>query len=241
MRYSTVYERLFSQESKPGILVLIDPDKVDRDSVEEIVQKINEHDGVKAILVGTSVLLSDDFDEFVSRVRKVSKFPVIIFPGNSLQVSKNADAFLLPSLISGRNPDFLIGEHVKIAVFLKNSGIEVIPTGYMLVESGNYTSVEYISFTRPIPREKIDIAIAHAVAGELLGLKLLYLEAGSGAKYPVPPEMIKSVVDSVSIPVIVGGGLRTRKDVENAINSGASHVVIGTAFEEDPEILQEVL
>ena len=238
---STVYEKLFSNSTDPGVLILIDPDKVNRNEVEELIAKINSHDRVKAILVGTSVLLSEDFNEFVMRVKEVSKYPVIIFPGNSLQVSKNADAFLLPSLISGRNPDFLIGEHVKISVFLKNSGIEVIPTGYMLIESGNYTSVEYISFTRPIPREKIDIAIAHAVAGELLGLKLLYLEAGSGAKFPVPPEMIKSVVDSVSIPVIVGGGLRTKEDVENALASGARHVVIGTAFEENPEILQEVL
>ncbi len=238
---STVYEKLFSDSTDPGVLILIDPDKVNRNEVEELIAKINSHDRVKAILVGTSVLLSEDFNEFVMRVKEVSKYPVIIFPGNSLQVSKNADAFLLPSLISGRNPDFLIGEHVKISVFLKNSGIEVIPTGYMLIESGNYTSVEYISFTRPIPREKIDIAIAHAVAGELLGLKLLYLEAGSGAKFPVPPEMIKSVVDSVSIPVIVGGGLRTKEDVENALASGARHVVIGTAFEENPEILREVL
>ena len=238
---STVYEKLFSNSTDPGVLILIDPDKVNRNEVEELIAKINSHDRVKAILVGTSVLLSEDFNEFVMRVKEVSKYPVIIFPGNSLQVSKNADAFLLPSLISGRNPDFLIGEHVKISVFLKNSGIEVIPTGYMLIESGNYTSVEYISFTRPIPREKIDIAIAHAVAGELLGLKLLYLEAGSGAKFPVPPEMIKSVVDSVSIPVIVGGGLRTKEDVENALASGARHVVIGTAFEENPEILREVL
>ncbi len=239
--YSSIYEKLFSDSTGPGVFVLIDPDKVDRSKLEGIVEKINSSENVKAILVGTSILLSDDFGDFVSRIKRISRYPVIIFPGNSLQVSKDADAFLFLSLISGRNPELLIGEHVKIAVFLKKSGIEVIPTGYMLVESGNYTSVEYISFTRPIPRNKVDIAVAHAVAGELLGMKLLYLEAGSGARYPVPPDMIENVVKSVSIPVIVGGGIRTREDARKAIQSGAKHVVIGTAFEENPEILREVL
>ncbi len=239
--YSSVYEKLFSDGAQSGVFVLIDPDKTSRDNLEQIVEKINGSKNVKAVLIGTSILLSEDFAGFVSHVKKLSKPPVIIFPGNSLQVSKHADAFLFLTLISGRNPEFLIGEHVKIAVFLKNSGIEVIPTGYMLVESGNYTSVEYMSFTRPIPRDKVDIAVAHAVAGELLGLKLLYLEAGSGAKYPVPAHMIERVSKSVSIPVIVGGGIRTREDVEKALQSGAKHVVIGTAFEENPEILREVL
>ena len=159
----------------------------------------------------------------------------MLFPGNSTQLSDKADAMLMLSLISGRNADFLIGQHVVAAPFIKKSGIETISTGYMLIESGTTTSVEYISNTRPIPREKNDIAVATAIAGELLGNKAIYLEGGSGAKMPVPAPMIKAVHRSISLPIIVGGGLRSEDDIKNALEAGADIVVIGTSLESDPE------
>ena len=241
MLLSTIYEILFSKENRnKGIFVLLDPDRTSRKEMVEFLKNITSREKVKGIFVGTSLMFSVDFDSFVKKVKKHSKVPVIIFPGSSLQVSKFADAILFLSLISGRNPELLIGEHVRVAPLIKQLEVEAIPTGYMLIDAGKISSVEFISNTKPIPRNKPDIAVAHAMAAELLGLKVLYLEAGSGAPVPVPQEIIQAVRESVALPLIVGGGLRKREDVEKAFASGADYVVVGTAFEEGNNFLEEV-
>lgn len=239
MSSSTLYERLFLNEDR-GILVLLDPDKIERDKVASYMERLNSKDSIKAILVGTTVMFSLDFDEFVGMIKAHSKMPVIIFPGNSLQISAKADGILFLSLVSGKNPEFLIGEQVKMAPMIKKLGLEAIPTAYMLVESGNLTSVEYVSQTKPIPRNKPDVARAIAMASELLGFKLIYLEAGSGARMPVPQSIIEAVRESVDIPILVGGGIRRREDIDRAFDAGATHVVIGTAIEERIEVIEEL-
>ena len=218
------------EEKGAGFLVLIDPDKFNRDKIDEFI-KASEVGKVDAFLVGGSLLGDDYLSEMISAFKKRTEIPVILFPGGTNQVSPNADAILYLSLISGRNPDFLIGKHVISAPLIKRYQLEAIPTGYMLVESGNTTTAEYISNTKPIPFRKYDIAVATALAGEYLGMKLIYLEAGSGAEYPIPAEMVKAVAENVSIPIIVGGGLRLPKSARNRVEAGASFIVVGNHFE----------
>ncbi len=218
------------EERGAGFLVLIDPDKFNRDKIDEFI-KASEIGKVDAFLVGGSLLGDDYLSDMISAIKERTEIPVILFPGGANQVSPNADAILYLSLISGRNPDFLIGKHVVSAPLIKRYQLEAIPTGYMLVESGNTTTAEYISNTKPIPFRKYDIAVATALAGEYLGMKLLYLEAGSGAEYPIPAEMVKAVAENVSIPIIVGGGLRLPKSARNRVEAGASFIVVGNHFE----------
>ncbi len=218
------------EEKGAGFLVLIDPDKFNRDKIDEFI-KACESGKVDAFLVGGSLLGDDYLSDMISAIKGRTEIPVILFPGGTNQVSPNADAILYLSLISGRNPDFLIGKHVISAPLIKRYQLEAIPTGYMLVESGNTTTAEYISNTKPIPFRKYDIAVATALAGEYLGMKLLYLEAGSGAEYPIPAEMVKAVAENVSIPIIVGGGLRLPKSARNRVEAGASFIVVGNHFE----------
>ena len=218
------------EERGAGFLVLIDPDKFNRDKIDEFI-KASEIGKVDAFLVGGSLLGDDYLSDMISAIKERTEIPVILFPGGTNQVSPNADAILYLSLISGRNPDFLIGKHVISAPLIKRYQLEAIPTGYMLVESGNTTTAEYISNTKPIPFRKYDIAVATALAGEYLGMKLLYLEAGSGAEYPIPAEMVKAVAENVSIPIIVGGGLRLPKSARNRVEAGASFIVVGNHFE----------
>ncbi len=181
------------------------------------------------------------YDSIIELIKEETSKPVLLFPGNSLQLSPKADALLNLSLISGRNPEFLIGEHVRSAMYVKQSGIEVIPTGYMLIEGGNRTSVEYMSNTQSIPRTKTDIAVATAIAGENLGLKAIYLEAGSGAKESVPTVTIEAVKQQTNLPIICGGGIKTKLEIENKWKAGANIVVIGSAFENKPDFLKEFL
>jgi putative glycerol-1-phosphate prenyltransferase len=178
-------------------------------------------------------MLSNEFDKTISRIKENTKAPVIIFPGGVSQVSFEADAILFLMLISGRNPEYLIGNQVHAAPIIKRMELEAISTGYMLIEGGNVTSAEFMSNTKPIPREKPEIAVAHALAAELLGLKILYLEAGSGAKQSVPDAMIKNVSKHCSLPLIVGGGIRTPEEAKNKVKAGASFVVTGTVIEEN--------
>ena len=223
-----------------GYLTLLDPDRL---TVAELAQRaqICAEAGADAILVGTSLMLSMTknaaaFDSLRDRV----KIPVISFPGDAGQVVSTADAILFLSMVSGRNPELLIGQHVRAAPLLKEHGIEVIPTAYMLIESGSLTSTEYISGTRPMPRDKTDIAMAHALAAEYLGMKLVYLETGSGAGSTVPDTLIRAVVDYVDAPVIVGGGIRDADSARAKVAAGASFVVTGTAVEADPGRLREL-
>lgn len=228
----TTFDRILQVKATrgAGYFVLIDPDKWQDGKLVDFAVEASQS-GADALLVGGSLLLSSSFDELVNRVKKQVDIPLIIFPGSPTQVSKYADAVFFLSLISGRNPTYLISEQVRAAPAIKALAIEPISVGYMLIESGGITSAEFMSNTRPIPREKCDIAKATALAAEFMGMKLVYLEAGSGAKKPVPDEMISEVNDYVSIPVIVGGGIRTPEEAAKKIQAGASFVVTGNVLE----------
>lgn len=230
----SVYQYLLDVKKRlgAGFLVLIDPD---RSSLKTIVEQAIKYEetGVDAILIGTSFMMGNGFGNYVEAVRDVVNIPVIIFPGEKSQVTDKADAILFLSLLSGRNPDLIIGEQVKSAPLIKAIGLEAVSTAYLLVDSGQITSVEFISNTKPIPSDKPEIAVAHAVAAEIFGMKLVYLEAGSGAERPVPNEMISAVASGVDIPVMVGGGIRNPETVAQKIASGASFVVVGNHLEQN--------
>jgi putative glycerol-1-phosphate prenyltransferase len=238
MKYASVYSSL--NKAGPGVLALIDPDRVPLDKIGEVTTFVCDN-GVNGILIGSSLLVSPHFDEHVRAVKENASCPVILFPGGSHQVSAHADAIFFLSLLSGRNSEFLIGEQVKAVFLIKECNMEVIPVGYMLIESGKCTAVEYISNTKPIPRSKHDIAVAHALAGQYFGMKYIYLEAGSGAEKSVPKEMVNKVKDNINIPLIVGGGLRTYEDVKASFDAGADFVVLGSIIERSEEQFKEIM
>lgn len=213
-----------------GYIVLIDPDKHSRKQIGELVEAACEGDA-DAIFVGSSIVLNSGFDNLVRLIKRIASVPVILFPGSTMQISRHADAILFLSLVSGRDPNYLIGEQVKAAPVIRHLGVEPISTGYMLIESGKMTSAEFMSNTRPIPRDKFDIAKATALAAEFLGMKLIYLEAGSGAAYPVKTEMIAEVNRYVRTPIIVGGGIRRPEEAHERVRAGASFVVTGNILE----------
>lgn len=221
------------------LAVLVDPDKGSPQSWAHLAA-LADANGVDFFLVGGSLLVHQRLEDCVSTLKKHSNIPVILFPGSPSQVTTLADGILLLSLISGRNADLLIGQHVQAAASLKNSGLQILPTGYVLIDGGAPTTVSYISNTLPIPANKPEIAAVTALAGEQLGLKLIYLEAGSGAENPVPQEMIKAVSKQIDVPLIVGGGIRNGEAAYQACKAGADIIVIGTAFEEQPELLPEI-
>jgi phosphoglycerol geranylgeranyltransferase len=218
------------EQKGAGFFVLIDPDENDLDHLPGFVTQANAN-GVDAFLVGASVLMSGDFERTIKIIKSETDLPVIIFPGSASQVSHLADGILFLTLLSSRNPDFLITEQVKGAPMIKAAGLEPIPTGYLLIESGRMTSVQYVSNSQPIPADKPDIAKVHALAGQYMGMSMVYLEAGSGALYSVPEEMISAVYNYVDIPIIVGGGIRSPEDARGKVEAGASFVVIGNFFE----------
>lgn len=233
-----VYSYLLNvvKEKGAGYLALLDPDRLDDNRIVRLASQCAEG-GADGLLIGSSLLLSTTFDEIVAKIKKNVNIPVVIFPGGPSQVSSHADAILFLSLISGRNPYHLIGDQVRAAPVIKEFGIEPISTGYMLIESGQATSIEFMSNTRPIPRDKPDIAMAHALAAEYLGMKMVYLEAGSGAMYPVSDEMIAAVRDYVSIPIVVGGGIRDSEVALRKVKAGASFVVTGNILEKEENSL----
>ena len=224
------YIKKQKQNQRKMWAVLLDPDKVDLQQFKNLLKRIYEAKP-DFILVGGSFISEQKLSKLVKKLKKHSHLPVLLFPGGQAQISTNADALMLLSLISGRNADYLIGKHVDVAPLLYRSGLEIIPTGYLLIENGHSTSVEYVSNTKPIPRKKTDIALATALAGEMLGLKMLYLEAGSGAKKPVPLKMISTIAKHSRLPLIVGGGIKNKEQMLKAWAAGADLVVIGTAFE----------
>lgn len=232
-----LFERLIDirNEKGAGFFLLLDPDRVDRRRLISVSEMAGQS-GVDAILAGSSFLTSVDFDARMADIKGATDLPVILFPGNATQLSRHADGVLFLSLISGRNPNYLIDEQVKGAPFVKAYGLEAIPTAYMLIESGSLTSVQSVSGTTPIPRDKNDIAMAHALAANYLGMKLVYLEAGSGAAQPVPERMIRAVVEYGGLPVIVGGGIRTPEEATARVEAGASFVVIGTSLEFEDDL-----
>lgn len=218
------------QKNGGGYFILIDPDK---QSPEETVSRAiqSAENGADGILIGGSLLFSVEFDQLLAQVSEKVNCPVVIFPGSLAQISRFADAILFLVLISGRNPQNLIGEQVVASPMIKALGIEPISTGYMLIESGRTTAAQYMSNTRPIPRHKPEIAVAHALAAEYIGMKLAYLEAGSGADHSVPNEMVAACAQTANIPLIVGGGIQTPDEAAAKVQSGASFVVTGTVLE----------
>jgi phosphoglycerol geranylgeranyltransferase len=213
-------------------LVLLDPDKISVDSLTEFV-KYCEKANVDGFLIGGSLMLNNNFEIFIKKVKQNTKVPVIIFPGSVNQVSGAADAILYLSVVSGRNPEHLIGKHVIAAPLIKETGIEPISTGYILIESRVTTTAQYMSGSLPIPRNKPEIAAATALAAEYLGMKFIYLEAGSGAENTVPDEMVKKVSSFCSIPVIVGGGIKTPNVARRKVENGAKVIVTGNFFENE--------
>lgn len=236
---SSIYKSILNSlgQGKKAFAVLVDPDKSNLEEVKELSFSAQAC-GVDYMLVGSSILTNGSMERCIGAIKEFCNIPVLLFPGNTLQVNPLADGILYLSLISGRNPDMLIGNHIISAPLVKAAELEVIPTGYMLVESGNITTVSYMSNTIPIPRGKNDIAACTAMAGEMLGLKLMYLEAGSGAKRMVPPEMIQAVKKSIGVPLIVGGGICSAGMAEACCKAGADIIVVGNALEKDMRLME---
>ena len=225
------YLQSILMKHRAGYFVLVDPDQHTVSSCARLGE-LAEESGVDAILLGGS-FLTVDLDPIAKSLKKATSLPIILFPGSALQLSQNADAILYLSLISGRNPHYLIGEQVKAAPLIRDIGLDTIPTGYMLIESGTSTSVSFMSGSAPIPRDKLDIAWAHALAAQFLGKKLVYLESGSGAKNSIPNELVKAVNSYIDIPIIVGGGIRSPESAYEKVQAGASFIVTGTVIEND--------
>ena len=226
-----------SISTKKGFAVLVDPDRQTEHQLDQLVHSFKKSPP-DVILVGGSLVFKP-VDQTVAYLKAHTEIPVYLFPGDATQLSDRADGIFFLSLISGRNPEYLIGNHVIAAPHLKRSGIDVIPTGYMLIENGHSTSVEYVSNTKPIPFGKTDLAVATALAGELLGMRMIYFEAGSGAAKTVGIEMISAIRKAVSLPIVVGGGIRTVEDAQNVYHAGADMIVIGTQLEEFPDQISE--
>jgi len=237
----TVYETFLDKKAAglKQLAVLIDPDKSEDKTIAQIAD-LSSKGGVDYFFVGGSLLINNRLDECVKLLKQAGNIPVILFPGNTLQMSWKADAILFLSLISGRNAEMLIGRHVVSAPYLRLSPLEVISTGYMLIDSGQPTAVSYMSNSDPIPRDKDDIAMCTAMAGEMLGLKLIFMDAGSGAQNPVSPLMINHVKQSISVPLLVGGGIRTPEKAAENVAAGADILVIGNVFEKDPSLISEI-
>lgn len=225
----------FPREKSIGLL--LDPDKTFGDQLRYLL-KIAEEYNTDYLLTGGSITFNN-IDRLIESVRKICSLPVVLFPGNLLQLSLNADIILLLSLISGRNPELLIGNHVIAAPFMKEAREKIVSVGYILVSCGSKTSVEYISQTEAIPKDKPEIAVATALAGEMLGMGMIYLEGGSGADNPVPASVIRAVRENISIPLAVGGGIRNKKDVECAFEAGADLVILGNGCEKNPGLLTD--
>lgn len=234
----TIYNDIINDKKKglKKLAVLLDPDKHGENSLVKIIKLCNNAN-VDYFFIGGSLMNASRLDTFIQFIKGRSAIPCILFPGSTFQFSTQADAILYLSMISGRNPDLLIGKHVETSLMIKNSGLEVLPTGYMLIDGGKTTSVHYMSNTQAIPADKPNIAAATALAGELLGLKLMYLEAGSGAINPVSEDTIKLCAQTINTPLIVGGGIKSTKNAQSIIQSGADLIVVGNALENDPELV----
>lgn len=235
--YQSILEKKKHQQK--AFAVLIDPDKLDAVGLQKTIELAVESK-VDYVFVGGSLVVTDTLDQIVAQIKQACTIPVVLFPGSPDQITPKADALLYLSLISGRNPELLIGQHVISAPFVKQSGLEIIPVGYMLIDGGTPTTVSYISNTNPIPSNKNDIAACTAMAGEMLGLKVTYMDAGSGAKNPIPASMIQQVAKHTGTPIIVGGGITTpEKAIENC-KAGADIIVVGNAIEKDSNLIKAI-
>lgn len=236
-----IYPDLLSAKNKgrKKFVVLIDPDKVRLNNIDHIIN-IAHKSKVDYFFIGGSLVVNNMLDQCLEKIKAACDIPMILFPGSSMQLSYRADAILFMSLISGRNAELLIGKQVQTAPYIKMSPLEYLATGYMLVDGGVPTTVSYISNTYPIPNNKVDIAIATAMAGEMLGLKLIYMDAGSGAKIPITTEMISGVSGVIDIPLIIGGGIRDAQKAYENVNAGADILVVGDAIEKDPSLIVDL-
>ncbi len=232
----TILRFLYSlkNEKKAGFFCLIDPDTQAPSESAKLAEKC-QLSGVDVILVGGSLMVRDNFNETVRVIKEQVTIPVLVFPGIFNFVSPYADAILFLSMMSSRNPQLLIGEQVRTAPLIKKYDVEAIPTGYFLIESGSLTSVQFMSSSLPIPRTKYDIAVSHALAAQYLGMKLIFFDGGSGAKQSVPSDMIKKVKENISIPMIIGGGIKTPQEAREKVSAGADFIVIGTAIEKNDQ------
>lgn len=237
----SVYQQIINKKSEgtKQFAVLIDPDKSSIEKIEKLCMLAIDS-GVDYIFVGGSLLTNGNLPNCIRRIKYACNLPVVLFPGNGNQIDAQADAILFLSLISGRNPELLIGKHVVSAPIIREKNLEAISTGYMLIESGRPTTALYMSNTLPIPSDKPDIAACTAMAGELLGMKMIFMDAGSGASFPVNEQMIQTVRKSVEIPLIVGGGINTPEKAATACKAGADMIVVGNSLESDPGIIKEI-
>ncbi len=227
------------QTNRKGFAVLIDPDKIDLSNLEFLIDKsIKNH--VTYFFIGGSLITENLTSQIIFQIKKHSKIPTILFPGSISHINPSADGILYLSLISGRNPDFLIGQHVISAPMLRKSQLEILATGYMLIDGGKQTTVSYISNTTPIPRNKPDIAICTAMAAEMLGMKYIFMDAGSGAKNEIPFEMIRAVRENIHLPMLVGGGINTAEKAANALEAGANIIVVGQGIENNINLIDEI-
>ena len=231
--------RVAKAAGRKKFAVLIDPDKLRTRRLDEVVER-SVAAGVDYFFIGGSLIVNNMLDQVLTGIKERCSIPLVLFPGNSFQLSYRADALLFLSLISGRNPELLIGNHVIAAPYLKISPLEIMSCGYMLVDGGTATTVSYMSNTTPLPANKADIAMCTAVAGEMLGLKLMYLDAGSGARHPVPVELIEAVSSATEVPLIVGGGIRDPDRARADVAAGADVIVVGNAIEGEPALIGEL-
>jgi phosphoglycerol geranylgeranyltransferase len=238
---SRLYQQLVTKKAngQKSFAVLIDPDKVDAASIDQLTQLATTAK-VDYLLVGGSLVISNHLDNVVQQIKAQCSIPVILFPGSPSQISVYADALLYLSLISGRNPELLIGQHVISAAAVKQSGLEIMSTGYMVIDGGAPTTVSYISNASPIPADKNEIALCTAMAGEMLGMKLIYMDAGSGARRPITESMIQKVAAVIEAPLIIGGGITTPEKAYLNCKAGADVIVVGNAIEKDPSLIKEM-
>lgn len=236
-----IYKSLQEKKArgKKSFAVLIDPDKVNIPSLAQLIELANRAQ-VDYFFLGGSLIVTDHLDDVVRQIKNSSDIPVVLFPGSPSQLSNYADGLLYLSLISGRNPELLIGQHVLSAAQVKNSGLEIMSTGYIVVDGGAPTTISYISNASPIPSDKNDIAVCTAMAGEMLGMKLIFMDAGSGAKTTISENMIRAVRKNIDIPLIVGGGIKTPEKASDNCKAGADVIVIGNAIEKDTRLVQEI-
>lgn len=238
---TAIYDNLVTSKAKgeKKFVVLIDPDKLRLNNIDHIIN-ISQKSKVDYFFIGGSLVVNNMLDQCLVKIREACDIPMILFPGSSLQISYRADALLFLSLISGRNAELLIGKQVQTAPYIKMSPLEYISTGYMLIDGGIPTTVSYISNTQPIPNNKVDIAMATAMAGEMLGHKLIYMDAGSGAKVPISTNMINAVAGAIDIPLIIGGGIKDPQKAFDNVSAGADIIVVGDAIEKDPSLIVDL-
>jgi putative glycerol-1-phosphate prenyltransferase len=231
--------KYYKETQKKSFALLIDPDNVSELDCIELLH-LAESAAVDFLFIGGSLITGNNLGRIVEICKSNTQIPVVLFPGSSLHIDTEADAILFLSLISGRNPDFLIGQHILAAPILKRSRLEILPTGYMLVDTGKQTTVSFISNTTPIPYDKPDVAACIAMAGEMLGLQIIYMDGGSGAEKPISPQMISAVRKAVDTPLIVGGGINSPEKVQIALKAGADVIVVGNAIEKNSGLILKI-